>query len=98
MSRNLYAIAGWVLIVVAVVSGLLTVPVWNGRGSVADGSLTVDSNPLATTVVGNGQFTYEAFWSVSWTAAVVCGLVLACGLFLVRRRPRQIASPAIQEV
>ncbi len=33
MSRKTSQITGWMLIVVAVLCGTLTVPIWNGRGN-----------------------------------------------------------------
>jgi hypothetical protein len=93
MSRGASRITGWVLIAVAVVCALTTVPIWNVRGTATGGSMTVDSSPLGTTAVGDGQFTHEAFWSVSWVASIVCGLALAGGVLLVLWRSGHTAPP-----
>src|SRR5436309_2878878 len=95
MSRTLHSI-GWLLVVVAVVGGALTIPVWNVEGTAKDGSISIESNPLRTTIIGNGQFTHEMFWSISWTAVAICGAMLVVGVWLVRRRPTPAASPALQ--
>lgn len=90
-------VVGWLLILVAVLSGILSIPELNASTKGSGGAMSGESSLFGAKIVGDGKFTYETWWSISWPAAVVNGLLLAAGVLLVRQRsqkPEPAVAPA----
>lgn len=81
---------GWVVIGLALIAGLLTIPVFEQSASVSSGSLHASGNPLRTEVAGSGTFEFQSGWTISWTAATLCLLAFCGGILLVRSGTRQL--------
>lgn len=91
MSRKASVIIGWMVIAVSILCFIGLVPGWNVQGSGRGGSSSGESSPFHTTEVGSGRQTIETYWSISWPAAAMCGIIICCGVMLVRRKRASIS-------